>query len=108
MATLTDADLCRFPRDGYLVVSGAVPEQLLAAADDEIGLLIDEVAPQEGTGGPGQNAWFQPRVRLPRCEDVLRKSDLLRIAGGLVAPQSLKLAFDQIQVAITVPPWSHI
>jgi ectoine hydroxylase-related dioxygenase (phytanoyl-CoA dioxygenase family) len=108
MATLTDADLCRFARDGYLVVSGAVPEPLLAAADAEIGLLIDEVAPQEGTGGPGQNAWFQPRVRLPRCEDVLRQSAVLQIAEELVAPQSLNLAFDQIQVAITVSPYSHI
>ena len=108
MATLTNADLLRFVRDGYLVVPNAVPELLLAEADAEIDQLIDKVAPNEGTGGPGQNAWFLPRARLPRCEHVLRESAVAAIAGELIAPLVLDLAFDQIQVAITVPAWSHI
>jgi hypothetical protein len=108
MATLTNADLQSFARDGFLLVPGAVPESLLAAADAEIDLLIDEVTPNEGTGGTGQHAWFQPRARLPRCEDVLRASTVLTIAGELVAPLFLDHAFDSIQVATTVPPWSHI
>jgi hypothetical protein len=108
MATLTDTDLRRFARDGYIVVPDAVPEPLLAAADAEIDLLIDKVAPNEGTGGPGQNAWFPPRARLPRCGEVLHESPVLRIAGELVAPLVLDYAFDHIQVATTVPPWSHI
>jgi ectoine hydroxylase-related dioxygenase (phytanoyl-CoA dioxygenase family) len=108
VATLTDADLRRFARDGYLLLPGVVPESPLAAADAEIDLLINEVAPREGTGGPGQNAWFLRRARLPRCEHVLRESAVAAIAGELIAPLVLHLAFDQIQVAITVPPWSHI
>src|SRR5207302_78793 len=61
-----------------------------------------------GTGGPGQNAWFPPRSRLPKWEEVLRGSLALQIAGGLVAPNTLDHAFDHIQVATTVPGWSHI
>jgi hypothetical protein len=108
VATLTDADLRLFARDGYILVPGAAREPFLAAADAEIELLIENVSPKEGTGGAGQNAWLQPRAQLPRCDNVLRESAVLPIAGELVAPLSLNLAFDQIQVAITVPPWSHI
>ena len=45
---------------------------------------------------------------MPRCEDVLRRSPLLRIAGELVAPLLLDQAFDNIQLATTMPPYSHI
>lgn len=108
MGRLTDDDLRRFARDGYLVVPNVVAEPLLAAADDEIDGLIAAVAPHEGTGGPGANLWFPRRARVPRCEAVLRESAALAIAGELVAPLALDHAFDHIQVATTVPPWSHV
>jgi hypothetical protein len=105
---LTEEDLRRFALHGYLVVPDVVPEPLLAAADAEIDRLINEVRPNEGTGGPGPNLWFQPLVRLPRCDDVLRASPALRIADQLVAPHALDHAFDHIQVATTVPPFPHV
>jgi Phytanoyl-CoA dioxygenase (PhyH) len=105
---LSDDDFRRFARDGYLVVPEVVPEPLLQAADVEIDRLLDEVAPNEGTGGPGPNLWFPPRARLPRCDDVLRRSPALAIAEELVAPRPLDHAFDHIQVATTVPPYSHV
>jgi hypothetical protein len=108
MGWLTDDDLRQFADDGYVVVPGVVPEPLLAGADTEIDGLIREVAPHEGDGGPGQNAWFPPRSRLPRCEEVLRRSPALDIAGELVAPNQLDHAFDHIQVATTIPPWAHV
>jgi hypothetical protein len=108
MGRLTDDDLRRFAVDGYLVVPDAVPEALLAAADAEIDELIRAVAPHEGDDGPGQHAWFPRRRRLPRCDDVLRRSPALAVAGELVAPDTLDHAFDHIQVATTVAPWSHV
>jgi hypothetical protein len=107
MGRLTDDDLRLFASDGYLLLPGIVPERLLAAADAEIDLLIAEVAPDEGDRRPGQNAWFSRSGRLPRCDDVLRHSPALAIARELVA-DTLDHAHDDIQVATTVPPWSHI
>ena len=105
---LSDDDLRRFAADGYLVVPDVVEESLLGPADAEIDALIRDVPPHEDSDGPGQKAWFPPCDRLPRCEDVLRCSPALEIVEQLVAPNALDHAFDHIQVATTVPPWSHI
>jgi hypothetical protein len=108
MAWLTGECLRRFASDGYLILRGVVPEPLLAAADPEIDELIAGTTPDEGDCRPGQSTWFAARQRLPRCDDVLRSSAALAIAHELVSPNVLEHAFDHIQVAITVPPWSHI
>jgi hypothetical protein len=96
VARLTSDDLRRFGRDGYLLIPKAVAEPLLASADIEIDRLVDDVAPDEGDGGPGPNLWFRPRSELPRCEVVLRQSGALDIAEELVVPRPLGLGFDQI------------
>jgi ectoine hydroxylase-related dioxygenase (phytanoyl-CoA dioxygenase family) len=102
VAWLAEADLVRFATDGYLLVPGVVPEELLAAADRE----IDEVTAQEGDAG--QAGWFLSRQRLPCCEDVLRLSPAASIAGELVAPNTLDFAFDHIQIATTDPGESRV
>lgn len=104
---LTDRELDRFATDGYLVVEGVVAEALLAAADDEVTTVTGLLPPTEGDSGPGANLWFLPRGRLPCCEDLLRRSPAMAIATELVAPNRLDHAFDHIQIATTVPPWSH-
>jgi ectoine hydroxylase-related dioxygenase (phytanoyl-CoA dioxygenase family) len=96
MGRLSDDDLRRFGRDGYLLLRGVVSEELLAAANEE----VDEYLPSEDG--------FPSAARLPRCHDLLRRSPAFDIARELVAPHALELAFDHLQVATTVPPWSHI
>jgi Phytanoyl-CoA dioxygenase (PhyH) len=108
MGRLRDEDLLRFARDGYLVVPGVVDEALLGSADREIDGLIGERVPVEGDGGPGPNLWFPPCDRLPLCDDALRRSAALGLAEELVAPLAFDHAFDHIQVATTVPPFSHV
>lgn len=108
MVRLTAEDRQAFARDGFVVVRDAVPEHFLADADIELDALIADVRPTEGDGRVGQSSWFMPRDRLPRCENALRHSGALDIADELVAPNTLDLAFDHIQVATTVAPWSHI
>jgi hypothetical protein len=108
MGRLADADLRQFGQAGYAVVPGVVSENLLQAADDEIDRLLRTVAPDEGSGGAGANLWFRPRAELPRCDAALRASGALDVAHELVAPRALDHAFDHIQVATTVPPWSHV
>lgn len=103
-----DDGLHRFAECGFVVVTGVVSESLLKAADDEIDALLAVTPPHEGDGGPGQNAWFMPRNRLPHSEAALRASPALAIAGELVEPNQLDFAFDHIQVATTVSPWHHV
>jgi hypothetical protein len=104
---LSESDLRRFAIDGYLVIPRVVDEALLEAADAEIDQVIGELKPHEGHGGPGANLWFPPVARLPRCDEMLRRSPGLAIASELVAPLKLDHAFDHIQIATTVPVWSH-
>jgi hypothetical protein len=114
MSWLTDEQLRQFADEGYVVVRNVVSETLLAAADAEIDGLIAETPPAEGGGGPGQITWFPLRERLPRCDDVLRRSPALAVARELVSPNTIDHAdldgsrYNHTQIAITVPPWSHI
>jgi ectoine hydroxylase-related dioxygenase (phytanoyl-CoA dioxygenase family) len=108
VSLIADHDVAGFARDGFVVVRGAVAEGLLSAADEEIDGLVGQTPPDQGDGGPGANLWFPPRERLPACEAALRQSAALSAAEELVAPLRLEHAFDHIQVATTVPPWSHI
>ncbi|UDY36321.1 phytanoyl-CoA dioxygenase family protein [Dermatobacter hominis] len=105
---LDDDDLRRFATDGHLLLPGVVDEALLAAADAEVDELVAGTPPMEGDGGPGVNAWFEPRARLPRCEDVLRRSPALSLAEQLVDPLGLDFAFDHVQVSTTTAPYDHI
>src|SRR4051794_16972299 len=82
---LSDDDMRTFANDGYIVVRDVVAEPLLSAADAEIDELLETEPPVQGDLGPGPNLWFPPRARLPRCDDVLRRSGALDIADELVA-----------------------
>src|SRR5438105_2806505 len=108
MPWLTHDHLRQFASDGYLVFRNVVPESLLAAADAEIDELMADAAPGEGDRGPGQSSWCPAASMLPRCDDVLRKSAALAVAQEFVAPNAIDHAHDDIQIATTVPPWSHI
>jgi hypothetical protein len=107
MGRLSDGDLRQFGQAGYLIVPNVVSEDLLRTADNEVDQLLSAVAPDEGSGGSGANLWFRPRSELPGCDGALRRSGALDIANELVVPFGLDHAFDHIQVATTVPPWSH-
>src|SRR3569833_4589210 len=114
MPQLGQQELRRFAEDGYLVVRDVVPEALLAAADEEAEQLMAEREPDEGNRQPGQNAWFAPIARRPRCGGVLHKSRALALASALVAPNTIDHAgFDSpryavTQIAITITPWPQI
>lgn len=108
MGRLDDDDLRRFDETGYLVVPNVVRDDLLKAADEEIDELLANVEPDQGDGGAGANLWFRPQAELPKCEAALRTSGALDLANELVAPHELDHAFDHIQVATTVPSWSHV
>lgn len=109
MGGLTESDLRTFARDGFLLVPDVVPEALLELADREVDDFVAETPPDDGdASAPGQHGWFPPCRRLPQCDGLLRRSPALAIAEELVAPNGLEHRFDHIQIATTVPSWSHI
>lgn len=119
MAVLTSEERAQFQRDGFVVVPSLVAEDRLSLADEEISRFIEEVRPTDvlevhgptvvrDHGVPGQHQWFPPVDRLPACDAALRDSKAIDAANDLVAPGSLRHAFDHIQVATTVAPWRHV
>ena len=101
-------ELRLFAEQGYLVLPDVVPEALLHAAEEEVERVTASLAPVQAQEGPGTRFWFLTPAQLPRAEEALISSGGLSLAEALVAPNRLELAFDHIQVATTVPPWSHV
>lgn len=94
-----------FAREGYLVVPGFVDETVLVELDAEVDTLIEQTpAPAEKIGF---HHYFEHPSQLPIADLVLRKAGVLSLAGELVAPLSLDLAFDHIQVATSIYGWEH-
>ena len=102
---LSGEQLRRFGEDGYLVVPGVVPEDLLAAVDHEIDALVAADPPPAGT--VGKHFWFLSPRRLPAADAALRRSGALDIASELVRPHRLDHALDHIQIALNFPPHAH-
>lgn len=109
VGVVTTEMLRKFRDRGYVVVPGLVPEDLLVDADREIDeLAAGPTPPGEGDGGPGVNTWFLPPATLPAADAALRDSPALQAARDLVAPNTVDLAFDHIQISTTKSPWRHI
>jgi len=101
---LTPDDFQSFARDGYVVIKGLVPEELLARADAEIDRLVSAEPP------PADAQWhmyFPEPTRLPACDAALRESGALQVANELVAPHVLDHALNHIQVALNMAGWTH-
>lgn len=102
---LTGAQLTEFGVNGYVVVPGLVPESVLTDLDGEVDALIAGAPPPPGK--VGFHHYFEHPSRLPVAEWALRESGVLALAGELVAPLAIGLAFDHIQIATSIPGWDH-
>jgi ectoine hydroxylase-related dioxygenase (phytanoyl-CoA dioxygenase family) len=98
-------EIKRFGIDGYLVVPGVVPEQVLAEIDAEVDALVANAPPP--TGKVGFHHYFEHPSRVPAAERALHNSGVLALAGELVAPLAIDLAFDHIQIATSIFGWDH-
>lgn len=97
--------LSRFGSDGYLVVPDAVDEAVLAGLDAEVDALIErKPAPVDKIGF---HHYFEHPSQLPSAARALHEAGVLSLAGELVAPLSIDLAFDHIQIATSIHGWDH-
>ena len=55
----------------------------------------------------GPHFWFLPPAQLPASDAALRRSGALHIAEELVAPRTLDLSLDHIQIALNYPRYDH-
>jgi hypothetical protein len=95
----------RFADEGYVLLRSVVPEPLLAAVDEEVAAVEAFEPAPPGTVGPHFHFWHPDH--LPAARAVLSDGGVLRAAGELVAPLTIDLAFDHIQVAANIPPYPH-
>src|ERR1700722_11719410 len=102
---LSSEQLRCFATDGYLVVPGIVPEDLLAAADSEIDGVVRRDPPPPQTRG--HHFYFLPPADLPAAHDALCRSEALAVAEELVRPHRLDHGLDHIQVALNISPYKH-
>lgn len=105
MLKLSEAELREFGIRGYVIVRNVIPASILAAARAAIAALIDEQPPPENyvghhfyglsslEGGPLPALFYDTPVRS--------------LAQSLIEPGEIEIAFNQLQVALNIPPFSH-
>ncbi|MDI1463891.1 phytanoyl-CoA dioxygenase family protein [Catellatospora sp. KI3] len=96
--------LRHFARDGYVVVPGVVPPDVVAAANARIDGLLAERPPTPGH--TGHHFYFEPLAAEPALAALLLGTRAFSLAAGTTAPRPLRTP-DQVQVALTFPPFDH-
>ncbi len=102
---LSGAEIRKFGSDGYVVVPGIVDERILAELDREVDVLVADAPPPAGK--VGVHHYFEHPSRLPVAQRALHDGGVIALAGELVAPLGIDLAFDHIQVATSIYGWDH-
>src|SRR5262245_6040005 len=105
MWKLSESELREFGAHGYVVVRDVIPPDILAAASSAIERLIDEQPPPEGHVG-NHFYWLSSTDGGP-LPALFYNTPLCNLAQSLVSPGEIEIAFNQLQVALNIPPFSH-
>jgi hypothetical protein len=105
VAMMDDEQILRFASAGWIVVPRLVAPELLDVLDGEIDRLVTEMPPP--TGHVGHHFyWPIPGADPAFFEPLHGTEDILAVAADLVG-ESVEVAFDQAQVALNIPSYSH-
>ena len=101
---LSDEQLREFAEQGYVVIRGAVPADLVAAASQR----IDEIVAADPPGGDvrGNHFYWLKASEEPALIAPLAEESVFARAEALVAPGKLDVPW-QVQLALNIPPHSH-
>src|SRR5262245_34797186 len=105
MLKLSEPELREFGIRGYVVVRDVIPPDILAAASRAIEHLVDEQPPPEGHVGH-HFYWLSPSDGGP-LPALFYDTPLRNLAQSLVSPGEIEIAFDHLQVALNIPPFSN-
>jgi hypothetical protein len=103
---VSDDQLQLFVESGYLVVPNVVAVSDVDALNTEVDRLIAEAPPP--ARHVGNHFYWQSPPNSPALFDVLeRPRGMLEFARDLVGNDGVDLAFEQVQVALNIPPFDH-
>lgn len=106
MPILTQAQFRTFAESGYLLISGLVTSPDLERAEAEVDRLIAEAPPPDGQAG--HHFYWLRQARSPVLFEFLaRRGGILDAAAELTGPVGIEVAFDQVQLALNIPPYRH-
>jgi hypothetical protein len=105
MLKLSEAELREFGLRGYVIVRNVIPPAVLAAASSAIDDLIAEQPPPENHVGP-HFYWLSTLDGGP-LPALFHDTPVHSLAESLIEPGEIEIAFDQVQVALNIPPFSH-
>ncbi|RZS43446.1 phytanoyl-CoA dioxygenase PhyH [Herbihabitans rhizosphaerae] len=102
---MLDSDQIReFAERGYVVVPGAIAEDLVAAATRVIDELVDDAPPDPTTQGP--HFYFPDSADVPALLGLLTESTAWAGVESLIGAGKVDVP-PQVQVALNIPPFSH-
>ncbi|HEY2213937.1 MAG TPA: phytanoyl-CoA dioxygenase family protein, partial [Acidimicrobiales bacterium] len=106
LPVLTTEQIRQFATVGWIVVSGLVDDHVLNALDAEVDHLVAANPPSTGHVGP--HFYWPSRGESAAFFDPLQSANgILAVAGELVGPSGIDVAFEQAQVALNIPPYDH-
>ena len=102
---LSELQLREFGTRGYIILRNVIPRPILAAASAAIDRLIDEQPPPEGY--VGHHFYWLSSLDGGPLPGLFYNTPLRSLSQSLIAPGKIEIAFDQVQVALNIPPFSH-
>jgi hypothetical protein len=105
MLRLSEAEVREFGIRGYVIVRNIIPPDVLAAASSAIDNLIAEQPPPENH--VGQHFYWLSTLDGGPFSELFYDTPVRSLAQSLVEPGEIEIAFDQVQVALNIPLFSH-
>jgi len=105
MLKLSDRELREFGTRGYVIVRNVIPAANLKAASTEIDRLIRDQPPP--TGYVGHHFYWLSTLDGGPLPALFNDTSVRSLAESLIDPGRIEIAFDQVQVALNIPPFSH-
>ena len=105
MLSLSNRELREFGIRGYIILRNVIPPANLTAASMEIDRLMNDQPPP--SGHVGQHFYWLSTLDGGPLTALFNETPLRRLAESLIAPGTFEIAFDQVQVALNIPPFSH-
>jgi len=105
MLSLSNRELREFGLRGYVILRNVIPRANLTAASMEIDRLMNDQPPP--TDHVGHHFYWLSTLDGGPLTALFNKTPLRSLAQSLIAPGTIEIAFDQVQVALNIPPFSH-
>jgi hypothetical protein len=105
MLELSESELREFGIRGYVILRDVISPETLAAASTAIDRLIDEQPPPGGH--VGHHFYWPSSLDAGPLTGLFYETPLRSLAQSLIYPGEIEIAFNQVQVALNIPPFSH-